>query len=133
MILSYYARYARGYIPLDVNSTSGRVHLEIALALAVTVEPFYPGPDGKVPEGAAALALGKALIEGQGGRMRVLYRTSRFRLKAGKQRTASGIAVGSCYDNTVTISHSIDQDHPCPCSLPMRLSQGILSPLQNIY
>jgi hypothetical protein len=61
------------------------VNLEIiALALAVTVEPFYPGPDGKVPEGAAALALalGKALIEGHGGRMRVLYGRLRCRLLA---------------------------------------------------
>ena len=82
MILGYYARYAKGYIPLDVNSTSGMVNLEIALALAVTVEPFYPGPDGKAPEGAAALALalGKALIEGHGGRMRVLYGRLRCRM-----------------------------------------------------
>jgi hypothetical protein len=58
------------------------VNLEITLALAVSVEPFYPGPDGKVPEGAAALALalGKALIEGQGGRMRVLYGRLRCRM-----------------------------------------------------
>jgi hypothetical protein len=83
MILNHYARYDKGYIPVDVNSMTGVVSLEIALALAVTVEPFYPGPDGKVPEGAAALALGKALIECGSGRMRVLYGKLRCRLGVG--------------------------------------------------
>ena len=59
MILSYYAHYARGYIPLEVSSTSGMASLEIALAL------------------------GKALIEGHGGRMRVLYGRLRCRLGVG--------------------------------------------------
>jgi len=93
LILGYYAHYARGYIPLEVHGTEGMVNLEITLALAVSVEPFYPGPDGKVPEGAAALALalGKALIECGGGRMRVLYGRLRCRMVGRAAGEAQGV------------------------------------------